>query len=169
MSYSSKMIIQATYSARHLAQSSQSMSTIILQIFTEHLLHSRHSAQHREKQWIRPSTASVTTPGDECHRRRNTDLPQIYARGGQGRTSAINDFNLEWLRRSRMEEGGEGTRWKPVDEWGCGTFSMAQDPDGRLWEQTWGAKREPDPAGPCKPEVKGREKSKMTQVYGLTI
>ena len=31
-----------------------------------------------------------------------------------------------------------------------------------------GAKRGPDPAGPCKPEVKGREKSRMPQVFGLT-
>ena len=31
-----------------------------------------------------------------------------------------------------------------------------------------GAKQGPDPAGHCKPEVKGREKSRMSHVSGLT-
>lgn len=57
------------------------------------------------------------------------DVPQIHMGRGQGMTPAINDFNLEWLRGSRMEEG---TLWKPADEWECGAFHMAQDPGGWL-------------------------------------
>lgn len=35
-------------------------------------------------------------------------IPQIYTGRGQGRTPTISDFNLEWLRRPRLEEGGWG-------------------------------------------------------------
>ena len=56
-----------------------------------------------------PPMASATTRCDECHVRRSTGAPQIHTGRGQGRTPEINDFNREWLRSSRAEEGGERT------------------------------------------------------------
>lgn len=79
---------QATYLARYLVQSSQSVSTIILQIFAEHLSCIRPSAQgRRDSSGQGPPTASPPTRCDECHVKRST--------GGSNPQTGVTEGHLQ--------------------------------------------------------------------------
>ena len=110
----SSEIVQATHLARHLVQSSQSVSTIILQIFAEHLLCIRPSAQgRRDSSGQGPPTASPPTQCDECHVRRSTGGSSNPRQGSQ-KDTCNHDLNRERLS-SRTDEG-ERMPWKHADE-----------------------------------------------------
>lgn len=101
------------------------MSTIMLQIFIEHLLCIRPSAGDRAVQeallWRVQHPAVMSAKWGEV-----LSVPRIHRDRAQGRIPAVNVFNLEWLTRSGMEQGGERMLWKH-EEGECGTFRRVQD------------------------------------------
>lgn len=85
------------------------MSTIILQIFPKSNYASGRALSTGEAAVNRALPPQVlTTQYDESHG-KSTGCSSDLHRERSGRTPAVNRVDLERLRRSRIEEGGEGT------------------------------------------------------------